>query len=72
MPALRAARVENEIVKVPENKIAVAFGRPKALVPGRANLEKDVAVDKQAENLEPGEGSEILNNAPASGDSKIR
>ena len=49
MPALRAARVENEIVKVPENKIAVAFGRPKALVPGRANLEKDVAVDKQAE-----------------------
>ena len=53
VPALRAARVENKIVKIPKNEIVVALGRAKALVAGRTDLEKDLAVDEQGEKLEP-------------------
>ena len=49
--ALGAAGVEQEIVKVPQHKGAVAFVRPQAVV--GVGLEKDLAVDQQSEKLEP-------------------
>ena len=93
MSAFRAARVEQEIVKIPENEVVVALGRPQAAVAGVVDLEQDLAIHEQGEQLEPGKtilpsepsdrlrhgqsrrwrprssGSQILNSAPARGDS---
>jgi hypothetical protein len=53
--ALRAPRVEEEIVKVPENEVVVALGRPEATVAGGVDLEKDLAIHQQSEQLGPRE-----------------
>ena len=53
MSAFRAARVEQEIVKIPENEIVVALVRPQAAVAGSVDLEQDLAIDQQGEQLEP-------------------
>jgi hypothetical protein len=47
--ALRAARVEHEIVKVPENEVVVSLGGAEASVAGGDDLEENVAVDEQGE-----------------------
>ena len=52
MPALGAAGMKQKIVKVPQNQMFVAFGRPQAGVSG-ADLEKDLAFDQQSEKLKP-------------------
>ena len=54
MPAFRAARVEQKIVKVPENEVVVALGRSEAAVAGGVDLEKDLAIHQQGEKLDPG------------------
>ena len=61
VPAFRAARVEQKIVKVPENEVVVTLGRSQAAVAGGVDLEKDLAIDQQGEKLEPRE------NRPADG-----
>ena len=53
MPAFGAARVEEEIVKIPENEIVVTLGRPQAAVAGGVDLEQDLAIDQHGEQLEP-------------------
>ncbi len=53
MPALRAARMEQKIVKVPENEVVVALSRSQAAVGRGADLEKDLAVGQQGEKLDP-------------------
>ena len=52
VPALRAARVEQKIVKVPKNEVVVALGRPEAAVAGSIDLEKDLAIHQQREKLD--------------------
>ena len=54
VPAFRAARVEQKIVKVPEHEIVVALGQSQAAVASSVDLEKDLAIDQQSEKLEPG------------------
>ena len=54
MPAFGAARVEQKIVKIPENEVVVALGRPEAFVAGGVDLEEDLAIDEQSEKLDPG------------------
>src|ERR1022692_1103052 len=44
VPAFRAARVENEIVKVPQNEVVVTLGRSEAIVASSVGLEKDLAI----------------------------
>src|SRR5215471_13921472 len=53
VPAFRAARVEQKIVKIPKNEIVIAFDRSKAAAAGSVDLEKDLAVEEQGEQLEP-------------------
>src|SRR5580704_4411098 len=55
VPAFGAARMENEVVKIPKNEIVVALGRAKTLVAGCADLKKDVGVDEEAESFGPRE-----------------
>ena len=55
MPALRAARVKEDIVKVPENEVVVALRRPQATVAGGIDLEEDLAIHQQREKLGPRE-----------------
>ena len=52
MPAFRAARVEQEIVKVPKHEVVVALGGAQAAVAGGVDLEKDLAIHQQGEKLE--------------------
>ena len=59
--AFRAARVKQEIVKIPENEIVVALGRPEAAVAGVVDLEQDPAIHEQ------GEQGELRENHPAVG-----
>src|SRR5262249_5016666 len=54
MPALGAARMEEEIVKVPKDQIVVAFRRSQAFIAAR-DLEENLAVDQKAEKLDTGE-----------------
>src|SRR5215471_5917448 len=58
VPSLGAARVEKEIVKVPKDQIAVALGLSKAAVAAGVNLEKDLAIQQQAEKLDPWESAQ--------------
>ena len=51
--AFRAARVEQKIVKVPENEVVVTLGRSQPAVAGSVDLEKDLAIDQQSEKLDP-------------------
>src|ERR1700722_10858135 len=51
MPALGAAGMKQQVVKVPQNQMFVAFGRPQAGV-SSADLEKNLAVDEQTQKLE--------------------
>ena len=53
VPALRAARVEQKIVKVPKNEVVVTLGRAQAAVVGGIDLEKDLAIHQQGEKLDP-------------------
>ena len=94
MPAFGAARVEQKIVKVPENEIVVALGRSQPAACRAASILKRIlAIHQQArEARSPGKpscrrncliccgvdsvamaaaifGSQILNSAPARGDS---
>jgi hypothetical protein len=86
--------VEQQIMKVPKDEVAVAFGWPQPTIAGSINLEKDSAMRQQSEKRDPGKtipmpqvfdfcgstsiammvatfGSQILNNAPEHGDSRI-
>ena len=53
VPAFRAARVEQKIVKVPKNEVVVTLGRSEATVAGGVDLEKDLAIHQQGEKLDP-------------------
>src|SRR5205823_9712533 len=53
MPAFRAARVEQKIVKIPKNEIVIALGRSKAAAASSVDLKKDLAIEEQSEKLEP-------------------
>jgi len=93
LPALGAVRMEQKIVKIPENEIVVALGRPQAIAAGSVDLEKNLAIQQQSKKLHPRKallppepadfcgvdstattaaifGSQILNSAPARGDSR--
>ena len=52
MPAFRAARVEQKIVKVPKNEVVVALGLSQAAA-SSVDLEKDLAIHQQSEKLDP-------------------
>jgi hypothetical protein len=45
--------VEQKIVKIPKNEIAIALGRSKAAAASSVDLEKDLAIEEQGEKLEP-------------------
>src|SRR3984893_10557594 len=53
VPAFRAARVEQKIVKVPKNEVVVALGRSKASFAGNVGLENDLAIHQQSEKRDP-------------------
>ena len=53
VPAFRAARVEEKIVKVPKDEVVVALRRPQP-VAGGVDLEKDLAIQQQSEKLDAG------------------
>src|SRR2546430_1608673 len=53
VPAFRAARVEQKIVKVPKNEVAVTLGRSNASFAGNVDLENDLAIEEQGEKLDP-------------------
>ena len=48
VPAFRAARVEQKIVKVPKNEVVVALGRRRPLSRSGVDLEKDLAIERAA------------------------
>src|SRR5215471_7840013 len=50
---LRATRVEQKIVKVPNNEVVVTLGRSEAILAGSVDLEKNLAVNEQGEKLNP-------------------
>src|SRR3954465_4714619 len=52
MSALGAARMKQEIMEIPENKIAVAFIHSKAVAAFRIELEQELAVQQQFEQIE--------------------
>ena len=52
MPALRAARVKQQIVEIPEHEVVVAFVRAQAVSACGIELEQDLAVQQQREQLE--------------------
>ena len=54
MPARRAARVEQQIVKVPEHEVAIALGGSQVAIIGGIDLEEDLAIRQQGEKLNPG------------------
>src|ERR1700731_2547491 len=53
VPAFRAARVEQKIVKVPKDEVVVALGRSKATFAGNVDFENDLAIHQQSEKLDP-------------------
>src|SRR5580704_17585945 len=53
LPAFRDARVEQEIVKVPEDEMIVALGRSQAFTAAGVDPEKDLAIQQQGEKLDP-------------------
>ena len=53
LPALRAARVEQEIVKVPEHEVVVTLGQSEAPAASSVDLEKNLAIHQQGEKLDP-------------------
>ena len=53
VPAFRAARVEQKIVKIPKDEIVITLGRSKAAAASNVDLENDLAIEEQAEKLEP-------------------
>src|SRR6201993_3625343 len=52
VPAFRAARVEQKIVKIPKNEIVIALGRSKAAAASSVDLQKDLGIEEQGEKLE--------------------
>src|SRR4051794_41486287 len=52
MSALGAARMKQEIMEIPENKIAVAFIHPKAVAAFRIELEQELTIQQQFEQIE--------------------
>ena len=54
VPTLRAARMEEKIVKVPKNELLVTLGQAKPASAGGADLEKDLAIEQQGKKLDPG------------------
>ena len=54
VPAFAAARVEQEIVKIPEHELIVALGPPWSPSTRRVDLEQHLAVQQQADEREPG------------------
>src|SRR6266550_8717626 len=57
LSAFGAVGVEQQIVKVPENQVVVAFGRPQAVAAGGIDLEEDLAIHQQSEKLDPGKAA---------------
>ena len=54
MAPLRTARVEEKIVKVPQDEISIAFVGPKAGTAAGVDLEKNSTIDQKAEKLHTG------------------
>ena len=54
MAAGRAARVEQQIVKVPKHEVMIALDGSEVAVAGGIDLEKDLAIRQQGEELNPG------------------
>jgi hypothetical protein len=52
VPTFRAARVEEEVVKVPKNEAVIAFAQSKLTFAGSADLEEDLAIEEQGEKLD--------------------
>ena len=53
MPALRASRVKQKIVKVPKNEVLVTLGRSETTAAGGVDLEQNLAIHQQGEKLDP-------------------
>ena len=54
MPALRAARMEQQIVEVPENEVVVSLGRSEAILAGTVGKQAAAFVhDRYALGFEP-------------------
>ena len=52
MPAFRAARVEQKIVKVPKSELTAALGQSKlSFANSGADLEKDLAIEEEGKKL---------------------
>ena len=80
MPAFAAARVEQEIVKIPEHELIVALGPPWSHSTRRVDLEQHLAVQQQADEREPGkavlpselfEGSRHRQRGDIGGDGRV-
>ena len=54
MPALGAARMEQEIVKIPEHEIGVALGGAQAAVARAADFEKNLSIQQHGKQVDPG------------------
>ena len=52
MSALRAARVEQKVVKVPKNEVGVTLGRSSAIVDSGIDRENDLAIYQHREKLD--------------------
>jgi hypothetical protein len=50
----RAARVEQQVVKIPEHEVVVALDRPQVAIEGSIDLEKDLAIHQQGEKPDSG------------------
>src|SRR5215211_4469942 len=44
VPAFRTARMEQKIVKIPEDQVVIALDRPEAIAAGSVDLEEDLAI----------------------------
>ena len=53
VPTFRAARVEEKIMKVPNNEAVVTLGHSKPAFAGAGGLEKDLAIEKEGKKLDP-------------------
>ena len=54
MPPFRAARMKEQIVKIPQNEIVIALGWPEATVAGAFELDKDFAINQERKKLKSG------------------
>ena len=53
MAPFAAARVEQEIVKIPKHQVLVALGKPRTAGASGIDLEQNLAIEQQSEQLKP-------------------